>query len=88
MTEKAKSWVRLNIMELIIAAMIGAFFASYQVDRAQQDRFQDEIKGKFDDHESRLVTIENIVILSNPDLDEWQKQALLEYARKRGGVSK
>lgn len=80
----ATNWIKSNFLELVIAAMLAAFFVNYQADRQETKQFRNEMRARFDDHERRIVILEYISILNNPDIDEWQKEALLDYARKRG----
>lgn len=45
MTEKTKSWVKENIMGLILAGMFTAFWVSYEADRQEAKQFRiDESK--------------------------------------------
>lgn len=91
MTEKTKNWVSRNInlqsfLLLVVAAMISAFYADYERDQKHQEDFQRDIRDKLENQDTRLIVLENVVILTNDALDEWQKQALIESARKRSGI--
>lgn len=85
-----KNWFQNNLGTIIIGAMITAFFINWQVERANARADTRETQRAVNlvmaDHEKRITILENVMIMANPNLDDWQKQALLEYMRTRGGI--
>lgn len=78
-------WIKTNALEVVLAAMLTAFFVNYQADRIETKEFRDEIRSVWQEHEEKL-TILYFAIIADTNLTETQKQILKEYAPKRGGT--
>jgi hypothetical protein len=85
--QQCTHWVKDNILELIIAAMLAAFFVDYQTDKKDVDEFRDDMMEIFKEHENK-ITVLYFTLISDPNLTQTQKEILHEFSptRPRGAT--
>jgi hypothetical protein len=80
MVERSKSWLRDNVMGIIIASMFSAFWFQYESNRKFD---QEEKKEASREQEKACNQIRSLtmVLLADPDTDAESKAVLREYMR-------
>ena len=79
-----KTWLTNNLMAIIIAGLVTAFFIDFQVFKTDVK----DLKTQVETYESRLYVLEVITIIQNPNLTEQQKMLLLNLHSRGIDVSK
>ena len=80
MTERSKSWLRDNVMGIIIAVMFTAFWVQYESNRKAEHEDKKEIT-KTQTSQCYQLTKMTMVILADPDTDAESKEVLREYLK-------
>jgi len=80
MTEKQKSWVKDNIMGLVLAAMFTGFFIQYQDDRVDNVNAHEKLINNSIKFNSRQMTVCTILI-NDPDTDPYYREILKEWVK-------
>ena len=80
MTEKQKSWVKDNIMGLVLAAMFTGFFIQYQDDRVDNVNAHEKLMNNSIKFNSRQMTVCTILI-NDPDTDPYYREILREWVK-------
>ncbi len=75
MTTKQKTWLKDNIMSIIIAAMFAAFFAQYQWDRSASIEIDNQQTSRISDLETISYNLGQSCIQWN----EWQREHTREF---------
>jgi hypothetical protein len=81
------SWIKQNLLELIIVAMMAAFLADYQTDSIKTAEFREEMRTKWDEHEVK-ITVLYFALIADPSLTPTQKEILMEFAPRRSAIIK
>jgi hypothetical protein len=80
MTEKTKSWLKDNIMGVVLAAMFMGFFIQYQSDRAENIKSHKTLMDNSIKFNSRQMTVCTILI-NDPDTDPYYREILKEWVK-------
>lgn len=88
MTEKSKSWIRDNVMGIIIAVMFTAFWVQYESNRKTDKEDKKEITETQTKQCDQLTKL-TMIILTDPDTDDESKMVLREFLKvdTRGSVT-
>lgn len=74
---KCTQWAKDNFLELVIAAMLTAFFIDYQTDKKEVDDFREDMMEIFKEHENK-ITVLYFTLISDPNLTDTQREILRE----------
>ncbi len=80
MTERTKSWIKENIMGLILAAMFTAFWVSYEADRQEAIEWrkkESELINKLNDRQQIISQ----VCYSDPDTRPYLRDIIYEWIK-------
>jgi hypothetical protein len=80
MTERQKSWVKDNVMGLILTTMFAGFFIQYQSDRAENIKSHEILMCNSIKFNSRQMTVCTILI-NDPDTDPYYREILKEWVK-------
>jgi hypothetical protein len=80
MTEKQKSWVKDNIMGLVLTAMFTGFFIQYQDDRVDNVNAHEKLMNNSIKFNSRQMTI-CAILINDPDTDPYYRDILREWVK-------
>ena len=83
----SKSWIKENILSMIIIAMFSAFWIQYQSDRDLNFKAHTELLTNATKFNARQITVCTILI-NDPDTDPYYREILKEWIKMETRGSK
>jgi hypothetical protein len=80
MTERTKSWLKDNVMGIVLAAMFTAFWVGYESDRQDNIAFRQEIREQSDRLNDRQQTVAMTLYL-NPHTPDYYRDMFLGWIK-------